>query len=56
MSVFDKEVEVFELPCAQCQRTTRHQRTDKKALFTCVDPKHVHPTREDQENNRHPGV
>ena len=48
---FDVPMERKMLWCHICRRDTPHDRPSNgsKALFTCRDPKHPHPTREQQE-------
>lgn len=49
MSYFDYKPEVRVAYCRVCGRLTRQSRGYNCALFTCLDPHHVHPTREQQE-------
>ena len=52
---FDQGEQVAKdgLFCEQCQRVTRHTRYSRKALFTCRDPKHVHPTSDRWPSQKH---
>lgn len=49
MSIFDVKVQKKKMHCGQCDEITDHERDDDKALWTCRDPGHKHPTREEQE-------
>jgi hypothetical protein len=50
---FEKPTETETRWCAACARETVHDRTvDGVALWTCRDPKHVHPTRHEQVTPR----
>lgn len=50
MSYFDAPVARERWWCSVCKRETDHDRAiDGAALWTCRDPKHPHPTREQQE-------
>jgi len=48
MNYFDYKPEVRIAYCCVCGRQTRQSRGHERALFTCLDPQHVHPTREQQ--------
>lgn len=54
MSFFDYKPQVRVEWCEQCKRETRQSRGYKEAQFTCRDPQHQHPSREEQEKNKGP--
>lgn len=58
MSYFSYKPEVRVAYCKTCKRETRQSRErGSKALFTCRDPQHIHPNREQQEAGvTRPGV
>lgn len=57
MSYFSYKPQVRIAYCKQCKRETRQSKGCDRALFTCIDPHHVHPTREQQEEGvTRPGV